>query len=534
MSGARLGDRHGPTGDPSDGAAAEALEVERDAARVVGRLRETFASGRTRPLSWRRAQLGALESLCARESRAIEEALAADLGRNPMEAYLAEISGIQREARVLRRGIARWSRPEPVRTPLVLRPARSSVRREPLGVVLIVGPWNYPVNLVLAPLAAALAAGNCAVVKPSEQAPACSALLARLLPRYLDPDAVAVVEGGAEITGALIDSGIDHLLFTGSPAVGRLVAERAARKLVPVTLELGGKSPAVVAADADLDVAARRIAWGKFMNAGQSCIAPDYVLVDASRLEALALALWEALRQLYGDDPASSPDYGRIVNGAHVARLQRLLENHGGKVMTGGVVDPARRYVAPTLILRPSTTSALMEEEIFGPVLPLLAVADLDEAVRFLAARPAPLALYVFTAERSAAERFVADTRSGTVAINTTMHQFASSELPFGGVGTSGSGRYHGRFGFDTFSQLRPVLDKATRPDLSFAYPPYRRTEGRLLRFLLGLPSSGSKRRGAPYPALPASPAVPFSVDGAISDPSGGAGNPGDGSPSTG
>lgn len=455
---------------------------------TLDRLGATFASGRTRAVAWRLAQLDGLLALLGRERAAIEQALAVDLGRAPVESYLAEIFAIEREIALLRRGLPRWSRPERARVPLVLQPGRASLRREPLGTVAVIGPWNYPVNLVLVPLAAAVTAGNCVVVKPSEMAPATSSLLERLLPAYLDPDAVAVCPGGPETSEAIIDGGVDHVFFTGSGRVGALVMERAARRLTPVTLELGGKSPVYVDDSADIAVAARRIAWGKLINAGQSCIAPDFVLVAAARHDELVAALAGALRALYGDDPRASPDYGRIVNARHVDRLAELLEDHGGQVVVGGEVERAARYVAPTLIDRPAPDSALMREEIFGPLLPVLPVAGVAEAAAFLAARPSPLALYVFAGQRARADALVEQVRSGAVCINTTMHHFAAGTLPFGGVGASGMGRYHGRFGFEQLSQLRPVLERATRPDPAFAYPPFGQVKARLLRRGLRLP----------------------------------------------
>lgn len=462
---------------------------------VVAGLRSRFATGRTRGLAWRLAQLDGLDRLLSLEATALVDAVVADLGRGRTEVYLTEVAGVQRELAVLRRGLRRWAREEAVPTPLVLRPGRSWIRREPLGVVCVIGPWNYPVNLLLAPLAAAVSAGNCAVLKPSEEAPASSGLLARLLPQYLDPEAVAVCEGGPETTEALIDAGVDHVFFTGSPAVGRLVAARAAHGLVPVTLELGGKSPVVVDRTVDVSRAAFRIAWGKLLNAGQSCIAPDYVLVEDACKEALVEALSAAVARLYGPDPAQSRDYGRIVNDRHLRRLAGLLTDHGGDVVLGGVVDAATRYVAPTVVLEPRADAPLMTEEIFGPILPVVGVADLEAAAAAIGARPDPLALYVFSEDRAAVDRLLASTRSGSACWNTTMHHFASSHLPFGGVGRSGTGAYHGRHGYERLSQLRPVLHKPLRPELPFAYPPYHPWKARLLTKALSLP--GRVRAGA-------------------------------------
>jgi len=426
--------------------------------------------------------------MLTREASPIVDALVADLGRGRTEAFLTDVNGVQREVATLRRNLRRWARDERVPLPLVLLPGSSWLRREPLGTVLVVGPWNYPVNLVLAPLAAGLAAGNCVVLKPSEQAPASSALVARLVDTYLDNDGVAVCEGGAEMTEALIDQGVDHIFFTGSPGVGRLVMARAAERLTPVTLELGGRCPVLVDATADLEVAARRIAWGKLVNAGQSCIAPNHVFVDARARDVFVEALQGAIEQMYGPDPAQSPDYGRIVSDQHVARLGRLLEGHGGRVAVGGGVDPGRRYVAPTVVVDPSPDSALMGEEIFGPVLPVVSVENMDEAVALVDKAAAPLALYLFSRDEAVAEQVWQSTRSGAACWNSTMVHFAASRLPFGGVGESGIGNYHGRHGYERLSHLRPVLHKPAWPDPRLTYPPFSARKAWLLQEALSLP----------------------------------------------
>ena len=452
---------------------------------ALTRLRQHFERGLTEDLAWREQQLAALESLLLTEEEAIGAALRADLGKPAVETMLSEVLGVRREVRVQRRHLRRWTRPRRARLPLVLLPARGEIRHVPLGVVLVVSPWNYPVNLVLVPLAAAIAAGNCVVVKPSELAPRTSALLAELLPRYLDGRAVAVCEGGAEITTALIDGGVDHVFFTGSPAVGRLVMGRAAVRLTPVTLELGGKSPAYVDRSANLEVAARRLVWGKFMNAGQTCIAPDYLLADEAILEPLLGAMTEMVRELYGEEPRNSPDYGRIVDDRHFARLESLLATSGGRLVCGGEVDRASRYFAPSIITDLASDSPLMAEEIFGPLLPVLGVADHEAAIAEISARPVPLCAYVFAQDKKVLRDFTARTRSGSICTNTVLEQFAASSLPFGGLGPSGTGHYHGRFGLETFSHLRPVLAKARRPNLKLAYPPYSKRTKALLRRLL-------------------------------------------------
>jgi aldehyde dehydrogenase (NAD+) len=364
----------------------------------------------------------------------------------------------------------------------MVAPAKGWVVPEPLGVALVIAPWNYPIQLLVEPVGAALAAGNCVVAKPSELAPACSAALARLLPKYVDPEALAVVEGGVDETTALLAERWDHIFFTGSTAVGRVVAEAAAKHLTPTVLELGGKSPTYVHASADLDVAARRIAWGKFLNAGQTCIAPDYVLVDQQVKDALVDKLTHQIGAFYGTDPKASKSFGRIVNGRHLDRLKGLLDSGAGTVAVGGQVDAAERFVAPTVTIDPSPDSAVMREEIFGPILPVLGIEGPEEAKSFIGARPKPLALYVFAQRDDVIDDIVDGTTSGGVCVNQTLLHLVPADLPFGGVGDSGMGAYHGKTGFDAFSHRKSVLRKRTRPDLKLLYPPYKPLVEKLVR----------------------------------------------------
>jgi aldehyde dehydrogenase (NAD+) len=342
--------------------------------------------------------------------------------------------------------------------------------------VLIIAPWNYPFSLCLQPLVSALAAGNTAVLKPSEHAPATAALIAELLPRHLGDDVVRVVQGDGTVAAALLEQRFDHIFFTGGERVGRLVMAAAARHLTPVTLELGGKSPAIVLANADPVVTARRLIWGKGLNEGQTCIAPDHLLVQEPLRQPLLQAMAEACDRFYGPDPLASPDLGCIVNEAQYTRLAALLEQarHEKRVLLGGSTDPQRRRIAPTLIdVHDPAGDPLMQEELFGPLLPLIGIATLEEAIASVRSRPKPLALYLFGGDAGQRDRVLAETSSGSVCFNDVVFQAGVPELAFGGVGASGMGSYHGRAGFETFSHRRSVLSRPFRPDVALRYPPY-------------------------------------------------------------
>jgi aldehyde dehydrogenase (NAD+) len=455
-------------------------------AEALKRLRSAFDAGRTRPVEWRKEQLKALGRLLAEGEPEMIAALQRDLGKSAIEGFATEIALVRAEIDYTLSHLDGWLRPEKVHVPVKQQPGRARIHHDPLGVVLIIGPWNYPIQLILAPLVGALAAGNAAVLKPSELSHHCSEALARLVPRYLDTEAVAVIEGGVPETTALLDERWDHIFYTGNGAVGRVVMTAAAKHLTPVTLELGGKSPTIVDRSANLDVAARRIAWGKYINAGQTCVAPDYVLVDRRVEGPLAARLRDAVRQFYGGDPSTSADFGRIINDRHFARLADLLDDDGaGEVVYGGERDEAERYFAPTAVRGTDPASRIMQEEIFGPILPLITVDDIDEAIQFVNAREKPLALYVFAEDRDVAERVVASTTAGGVCVNSTVFHLAVPGLPFGGVGGSGMGAYHGRASFETFSHRKSVLTKPTSVDPSIAYPPYQGIKAKLLRRLL-------------------------------------------------
>ncbi len=440
---------------------------------TVAALRRTFESGRTRPVAWRRAQLEALGRLLVERESALLDALASDLGKSAVEAWATELGLVRAECAHARRRVARWARPDRVAPSLLQLPGTARVEPSPRGVILILAPWNYPLNLTLAPLVGALAAGNCVALKPSERAPRTSEVLARTLPEFVDADAVRVVEGDARTAAALVDAPFDLVFFTGGATVGREVAVAAARRLVPVVLELGGKSPCVVLDDADLETAARRVAWGKVVNAGQTCVAPDHVLVARGREAELVDRLAAAVAALLGEDPAASPDYGRIVDARHHARLVRFLGD--GEAACGGGHDEAALHIDPTVLTNVAPDAPVTREEIFGPILPVLPVDGEEEAIARVAAAPAPLALYVFTRSAAAARRVLDRTASGGAAVNDVLLHLANPRLPFGGVGGSGYGAYHGRAGFDAFSHRRSVLARGTRIDPAVRYPPYGR-----------------------------------------------------------
>ncbi|MFI9803538.1 aldehyde dehydrogenase family protein [Streptomyces sp. NPDC052301] len=426
---------------------------------TVTRLRATFRTGRTKSVAWRTDQLLRLRSLLTERGADLAAALHADLGKSSTEAYRTEIDFTIREIDHTSAHLADWLRPEPAPVPAHLgADATAWTQYDPLGVVLVIAPWNYPAQLLLAPMVGALASGNAVVAKPSELAPATSAALAELIPAYLDTDAVAVVEGGVPETTALLAERFDHIFYTGNGTVGRIVMRAAAEHLTPVTLELGGKSPVFVDRGTDLDVVADRLARGKFLNAGQTCVAPDYVLTDPETAAALEAALVRAVDALFGTDPAASAEYGRIINERHFDRLSGLLGS--GRIVVGGASDRAAKYIAPTVLADVDPASPVMQEEIFGPILPIVTVAGPDEAIGFINDRDKPLALYVFSESEQTRARIAAETSSGGLGHGLPLAHLTVSDLPFGGVGESGTGSYHGRYSIETFSHRKAVLHK--------------------------------------------------------------------------
>jgi len=443
-------------------------------AALVARHRAYFRSGATRSAEWREAQLLALHSMMRDHAEEFYAALWTDLRRNRIEADWVDVKYMTSEISHVLSHLRRWLKPVRVSTPLVLTPAHSQVRFDPLGVGLIIGTWNYPVMLTLSPLIAAISAGNAAVIKPSELAPAIAEVIARLLPQHLDREAFSVVVGGAAETTALLEEQWDHIFFTGGAGVARIVMAAAAKNLTPVVLELGGKSPVILHSSANLRVAARRIAFGRWFNAGQTCTAPDYVLVFKDIAAEFLGYLQETILQFYGEDPQKSPDYGRIIGPHHFDRVVRLLGS--GRVFHGGQYERSDRYISPTVLVDVAPDSPVMQEEIFGPVLPVLEVGDLQEAIDFVNARPSPLGLYVFAEDERATAQVLNSTASGDAAVNECTLQPIIHDLPFGGVGMSGMGKYHGEWGFRAYSNARGVLYHSSRIDFAgLRYPPYDR-----------------------------------------------------------
>ena len=456
--------------------------TEGGSAGVLAQVRSVFNTGRTRSVQWREDQLRAIERMCEEREGEISDALTQDLGRSTFEAWLGDIASTKAEAVFARKNFRKWMKPRRQSLPLAQMPGRAWVQYDPLGVVLVIGPWNYPFFLCMSPVVAAIAAGNAVVVKPSELAPATSALMARLIPLYLDTEAVRVVEGAADVTQDLMSQGFDHALFTGGTEIGRKIMAAAAPTLTPVTLELGGKSPVLVLADADLDVTARRIAWTKLLNSGQTCIAPDYILADRSIAKELTGKIVATIAKFRADQKDPSL---RIVNERQFDRLVSILSATEGTVVTGGGSDRATLSIEPTVVVDPGPDDSVMADEIFGPILPIITVGSTDEAVAFVNARPKPLALYVFTSSQQKGRDLVDRMPSGGAVINHIAMHCLVPQLPFGGVGASGMGAYHGQWGFEALSHRRAVLSKPAKPDPGLLYPPYTDRAMKILRRLL-------------------------------------------------
>ena len=443
-------------------------------ARDLEELRAPVVEGTTRPEAWRRLQLDRLHALVCDHEQEVLEALHQDLAKPPLEG-MAEVVALLQELKLARRNLRQWMRPQSIRVPLVQQPGRAQLIREPLGCVLLIGPWNLPFSLTFWPLVSALAAGNTAVIKPSEQAPATAELIERLVPRHFPSDVVRVVNGDARVAAELVRLRFDHIFFTGGGRIGAKVLEGAAANLTPVTLELGGKNPAVVIQGADLDVTARRLIWGKGFNAGQACVAPDHILVEQSLREPLVQAMADQRRALYGANPLESEHMASLISERHYGRLVGLLKTAQaeGRVLLGGECDETRLRIAPTLISIDDDTDPLMADELFGPLLPMIEIPDLNHAITRMQGQDKPLAIYLFGGDQGEQQRLLRSTSSGTVCFNDVILQAGVPGLAFGGVGASGMGSHHGEAGFRTFSHERSVLKRPFWLDLPQRYPPY-------------------------------------------------------------
>lgn len=433
--------------------------------------RKFFESGKTRPVSFRKKNLEKLRVMLVIHEKELSEAVYRDLHKPEMEIVSAEIVTILEEIDLHLKKLDSWAKPKKARANLLTLPSKNEVRRMPYGTTLIIGAWNYPVNLLLLPLVGAISGGNTAILKPSELAPATSAFIRRMISGTFERSYIHVVEGGVEVNQELLDQPFDKIFFTGSSRVGKIVMEKAAHHLTPVTLELGGKSPAIVHKDAELKTAARRIAWGKFMNAGQTCIAPDFVLVHRQVKDELVKHLKKAIRKYYGRKPKESKDYGRIINNGHFERLSNLMTDVN--VIYGGEFDADQRYIGPTVVDGADWEHPIMKEEIFGPILPILTYGDQQSPVELLRMLPSPLSLYIFSESDEFIDRLIMNLPHGGTCVNDVIMQIANPHLPFGGSGASGMGQYHGKYSFECFTRPHAVMRRSIWPDPSFRYPPF-------------------------------------------------------------
>jgi aldehyde dehydrogenase (NAD+) len=453
---------------------------------IIDQQNAYFQHGKTKSYSARIDALRALEKAVREHENDVLQALHADLRKHPQEAYMTEIGPLYGEINYLRKHLKRWMQARPASSPIALLPGSSTIYPEPLGMVLIITPWNYPFLLSLRAAAGAIAAGNTVILKPSEMSPNTSAILEKIIRSALSPELFAVVtgEGHTVIPNLLQYHHFDHIHFTGSTAVGSKIMEMAAKHLSPVTLELGGKSPAIIAADAPISVTAKRIVWGKFLNCGQTCVAPDYLLVHRSIWDKTIQALKEAIVHAFGDNPQTSESYPRIIHDRRFATLASYLNQ--GNILHGGQTDATDRYIAPTLLSDVSLDAPIMREEIFGPILPIIPFDTEEEALTIIARNPYPLALYVFSRNSKTQRRFIDEVRFGGGCINETILQLGNEQLPFGGVGYSGHGQYHGEHSFNTFSHFKSVVRKATWFEPSFRHPPFTKGKLNIIRRILG------------------------------------------------
>ncbi|MFS0783214.1 aldehyde dehydrogenase [Bacillus sp. 1P06AnD] len=445
---------------------------------------EFFQTNQTKEIHFRLKKLDQLKNGIIQYESRINEALQKDLGKHPFEAYTSEVGLVLNSITHTKKHLKKWAKTKKVKTPLTLHPSKSLIRYEPYGTALIIGPFNYPFQLVIEPLIGAIAAGNCVVLKPSELVPNVSQVLTEMIEEIFDSNYIRSVQGGIETNTALVNAPFDYIFFTGSVPVGKIIMKAAAQNLVPVTLELGGKSPVIVDQTANLKMAADRIVWGKTVNSGQTCVAPDYVMVHEDVKKELIEEMNRSLKDFYGSTIEQSSDFGRIVNSRHFERLNTILERDKEHIIFGGTTNSTKRFIEPTLI-DANWDSASMEDEIFGPILPILTYDRLDDAIKSINKLSKPLALYLFTSDKKIEEKVLMNISSGGVSINNTITHLANPQLPFGGVGHSGMGAYHGHYSFTTFSHQRSILKTSTRFNVSLLFPPYNEKKLNLARRFL-------------------------------------------------
>ena len=456
--------------------------TQQQAENLLRKQKNYFKIGQTRDYLFRMRQLIKLYASILKYESRINEALYQDLGKCPAESYSSEVGFILNSLSHTMRHLKKWMRLKKKKSPPYLFYSKSRVLKEPYGSVCIIGPFNYPFQLVMEPLIGALAAGNCAVLSPSELAPCVSRVIKQLIRETFPSEYVSCVDGGIRNNSILLHAGFDYLFFTGSISVGKIVMEAASRTLTPVTLELGGKSPVIIDKDARLKSACRRILWGKLMNAGQTCVAPDYVFVAKDRMEEFLEELKNTLSRFYGTDCFSNPDYGRIVNSRHMERLCTILEKDKDALVFGGRYNKEQRYIEPAILCPKSLNAACMQEEVFGPLLPVFPYSDLKEVIHYINSHPKPLALYVFSENRTVIREILQQTSSGGVSVNDTISHMIHPDLPFGGVGASGMGAYHGEYSFQTFSHMKSVLIRSSFLGIPITYPPYTERKLALVR----------------------------------------------------
>ncbi|KAH8959708.1 hypothetical protein BDL97_06G091600 [Sphagnum fallax] len=459
-----------------------------DAPELLSELRRTFQSGRTKSQEWRLEQLHALLKMVMEQEDEIAKALSLDLGKSAYETYSCELALLIDSCKLAIKSLKKWMTPEQVSIALATVPSTAVIRPEPFGVALIISAWNFPIILALDPLVGAIAAGCAVVIKPSEIAPATSAFLAKMIPVYMDKEAIRVVEGGVQQITALLDQKWDKIFFTGNAKVGRIIMAAAAKHLTPVTLELGGKCPLYIDSTVDLKVAAKRIVIGKWgSSCGQACISPNHLLVEESFVPKLISTLKNTIVDFYGEDPRTSKDLAHVVNKNHFKRLTALLDDPStaDKIIHGGERDEESLYIAPTLLLDVPLDAPIMNEEIFGPILPIITVKGPEEAIDMIADQPKPLAIYVFTNDKVVQDQMVSKTSSGGMVINDAVLHFVCTSLPFGGVGESGMGAYHGKASFDAFSHRKSILYRGMSVEVYARYPPYTTKKQQIIRALL-------------------------------------------------